>query len=1237
MSGVTEAAKRSVKIADIFETRIEEKIDPVIKVGEVQDEAKLASEIGSYVVTPTIEKYVDEFLEHYTNTFRLQSTEIGAWISGYFGSGKSHLAKILALQVENRTLQGHLAVKRFEARIPPAAPRRTSIIGNLRVMDQCATRVLAFNLNTLVDSRTTSLPKLLLSQYYQSCGYSSNLLYARVIEQEIDRRGKLGDLHREVEGLTGRPWIDIQKNPGFYAQQLYQAACKTAQEAFPTPEDVAQALKNAEKGDIYNVQFLIRALLDDLDLRQKELKKPSRILLVLDESGQWIEDDVGRLAQLQALVEEAAVKGQGKIWIFVTTHEDLGAVYQNARALQADMKKIEGRFRFKWSLTTENIELVLQDRIFRKRIAGGDAVGAAYDASPGVLRGLGELANTSQKLPGCERDRFVTFYPFFPYQVHLIPEIVKSLRSRGGRGEQLSGSTRTLLAITQDILRVGRRPYLKLDVGELVSFDEIYGNLAGEGEVSPDVRRELSRIEQVVPGATALTRRVAEVLYLIREIAYIPRTIDNLARLLVESTGDDLPAVIARLQPELERLRAAKMVAPIGEEYEFLTGERRTFEDEVATVAAELRQQDREAGLAKHFVYDPEKKANHLYRLLGFQTVPFKGAEFEVRMSMDGTVAMRNGDIHVRLFSPLAALAGTKVPDLEDQSLRADEQNAIFVLCDRIPGFDQDLNRFLAMREIISRWKSDPHRSEEARRLAAEREANDLDKLQRKVEQAIKDGISRAHVIFRGSSRTLSPSTGKTPGENLRSELAAFWPTLYPKFEKVPVRIVQEQKAILEVLAGEKNLAPDVKALRLFDKAGALDPNAPLLDATRIFLATRQSRKERTLGRNLVDEFGAPPYGWDRNAVRVGIAACVRAGVIKVLIGKMPHTNPADPTLQKALRDSREFEKVELVLEEADVGPDVLEETRAVLIKLTGKRKIDETPAALHEAMEAFGADKLARAQKVAEWAEPAGFPLPGAFSEGKEALESILALAIPVHRVKEIQARAADLTRGVEAIDQVAAFREKWGAAFLGLRSFAGQLRTIEHLLPVDGGAKRFLGEYEIAESSARFADADIWKTLQGAKAGAELELQDLLGAWRKEAHQIATGALGRLPADLQHRGLEEPLGKPLAASLETFLAGVDGEKEPARVAALPVRARRLVDELGRATEAEVRKRASPTGKPEPPVPVREARRVRFTDLLTIRRIRTEAEWDQMRSDLETKLDQRVRELLRDFDVELE
>ncbi len=120
-----------MKIAEVFETAVEEKIDPVIKVGDLQDEEKLADEIGCYVVTPFIEKCLDDFFEHYTDSFHKDTEGIGVWISGYFGSGKSHLSKILALLVENRALKGQTAAKRFEARIPADAPRRGSILRNL--------------------------------------------------------------------------------------------------------------------------------------------------------------------------------------------------------------------------------------------------------------------------------------------------------------------------------------------------------------------------------------------------------------------------------------------------------------------------------------------------------------------------------------------------------------------------------------------------------------------------------------------------------------------------------------------------------------------------------------------------------------------------------------------------------------------------------------------------------------------------------------------------------------------------------------------------------------------------------------------------------------------------------------------------------------------------------------------------------------------------------------------------
>jgi hypothetical protein len=120
-----------MRIGDLFQTAVEERIEPVIKVGDTADERKLAAEIGSYVVTPLIERYIDDILEHYTDTFLTHTGEVGIWISGYFGSGKSHLAKIIALLAENRRLEGVSACDRFAARVPSDAPRRKAVLRSL--------------------------------------------------------------------------------------------------------------------------------------------------------------------------------------------------------------------------------------------------------------------------------------------------------------------------------------------------------------------------------------------------------------------------------------------------------------------------------------------------------------------------------------------------------------------------------------------------------------------------------------------------------------------------------------------------------------------------------------------------------------------------------------------------------------------------------------------------------------------------------------------------------------------------------------------------------------------------------------------------------------------------------------------------------------------------------------------------------------------------------------------------
>jgi len=87
----------------------------------------------------------------------------------------------------------------------------------------------------------------------------------------------------------------------------------------------------------------------------------------------------------------------------------------------------------------------------------------------------------------------------------------------------------------------------------------------------------------------------------------------------------------------------------------------------------------------------------------------------------------------VEFASPLKVGGGTTLADFETQSLQPDEANTIFFVSGKVRGFDQDLTRFLSMKEVIRNWVGDAHRSEEAKKLAMERETNDLPKLDRKV------------------------------------------------------------------------------------------------------------------------------------------------------------------------------------------------------------------------------------------------------------------------------------------------------------------------------------------------------------------------------------------------------------------------------------------------------------------------------------------------------------------------
>ena len=99
-----------MRLKDYFEKQIDRPIETVIKA---EDQEHILTEVDEYIVTDEIAKKIADFFSLY-NDFNLVN---GVWISGFFGSGKSHLLKILSYVLENREYDGVYLGKLFAEKI----------------------------------------------------------------------------------------------------------------------------------------------------------------------------------------------------------------------------------------------------------------------------------------------------------------------------------------------------------------------------------------------------------------------------------------------------------------------------------------------------------------------------------------------------------------------------------------------------------------------------------------------------------------------------------------------------------------------------------------------------------------------------------------------------------------------------------------------------------------------------------------------------------------------------------------------------------------------------------------------------------------------------------------------------------------------------------------------------------------------------------------------------------------
>lgn len=385
-------------INDLFFYSIARPITQVIKVDDLRQE-EVAQELSEYVVTPQIEEHIIRFLERFVATRKgqqRQTDEIGVWLSGFFGSGKSHLAKVLGYLLDNRSIEiegtSREAIDLFLERVPDDSPRKQELRGLLTQLRNFFTNeTLMFQIKShedLLSKERESIAVILYRRYLASLGLSDDPWIGQ-LELLLQHRGRYDDFCAAIQQEEGEPWHHVRRDFAMIRPSIVRAMRRVMPETYHSDDEASRALDDMRETLRLTPASLTEKLSTSAAAQDAAAGERSfKLVFIIDEMGQFIGDDGNRLLELQTIAEEFAKQGHGRLWLIVTAQEALDEVVKGVKQKRADFARIMDRFDLKIGMTSEQIEHVIGERLLKKRPSAHTALADLFSRSQGQISDL---------------------------------------------------------------------------------------------------------------------------------------------------------------------------------------------------------------------------------------------------------------------------------------------------------------------------------------------------------------------------------------------------------------------------------------------------------------------------------------------------------------------------------------------------------------------------------------------------------------------------------------------------------------------------------------------------------------------------------------------------------------------------------------------------------------------------------------------------------------------------------
>ena len=554
-----------MRIQSMFKDDINRKINGVVKVD--QDESSvLVQELNEYVITRELKKHFITFFNNYIESLDEETADIGVWISGFFGSGKSHFLKMLSYILENKEVQGIKTVERFREKF--ADDPATFMLIDRATKGQTDTILFNIDIEGSINKDKTAVLRVFAKMFYNYLGFYGENLKVAKLEQFVAKKGKTEEFHRVFEEKNGASWLESRDAYAFFEDDIVA----TMQEVLGMSEQAASNWFNGSETIETSIAQLVSEIKEYVDAQPRDF----RLLFMIDEVGQYVGGDTDLLINLQSLVEKIGSECMGKVWVVCTGQE---AIDEIIKARENEFSRIQARFKTRLSLSSSSADEVIQKRILQKTDVAERELEQVYAHNDSVLRNLFSFTDAILDIKGYNGPgEFAKNFPFVPYQFILMQKVFAEIRKHGNSGKHLSGGERSMLSGFQE----AAQKIQDRDEYALAPFYLFYDTV--HTFLDSSIRRVIERCERAAYDGNGIEQQdvdVLKLLYLVRYVDDVKANLDNIVILMADDIRLDKITMREQVRGSLDRLMSQNYIGRTGDTYNFLTDEEQDIQREI--------------------------------------------------------------------------------------------------------------------------------------------------------------------------------------------------------------------------------------------------------------------------------------------------------------------------------------------------------------------------------------------------------------------------------------------------------------------------------------------------------------------------------------------------------------------------------------------------------------------------------------------------------------------------------